>query len=273
MIPSTVTDEVTPDRTTHAFPKIFTMAADQGIRTFEVRMVEAKRFPVVEASAWDRMKRYGAEFGIDFTAVSPGLFKVDLHSDLLRFHTAELLTMSLELAERLEVGRLITFGVERSPLDAESDFGRVVDLIGEAVDVAAARGFDVLLENIPGSWADTGENCLRILEGVGRSRFGYVWDTGNLYEAEARHFRTSYELLRPHIRDVHLKDGSIVDGRMVWQRFGTGETDIAGQVETLRRDGYTGSLTVEAKCEPHEDEDFIESVGYLNGLLAVPAGV
>ena len=55
MIPSTVTDEVTPDRTTHAFPKIFTMAADQGIRTFEVRMVEAKRFPVVEASAWDRM--------------------------------------------------------------------------------------------------------------------------------------------------------------------------------------------------------------------------
>gem|GEM_PF-3724643 len=34
---------------------------------------------------------------------------------------------------------------------------------------------------------------------------------------------------------------------MVWQRFGTGETDIAGQVETLRRDGYTGSLTVDGR--------------------------
>ena len=53
------------------------------------------------------------------------------------------------------------------------------------------------------------------------------------------------------------------------------ETIAFGQsvAATLRRDGYTGSLTVEAKCEPHEDEDFIESVGYLNGLLAVPAGV
>lgn len=271
MIPSTVTDEVTPDRTANAFPKLFTMAAEQGIRTFEIRMVEAKRFPVVEGSAWDRMKRYGVEFDIDFTAVSPGLFKLDLHSDLLPLHVAPLLEMSLELADRLEVRNLITFGVERSPLDTESDFARVVDLIGAAADVVAARGFALLLENLPGTWADTGENCLRLLEGVGRANFGYVWDTGNLYEAEERHFRTSYELLRPHIRDVHLKDGSIVDGRMVWQRFGTGETDIAGQIETLRRDGYTGSLTVEAKCEPHEDDDFIESVRYLNALLGATA--
>lgn len=273
MIPATVTDEVTPDRTANAFPKIFTMAAGQGISTFEVRMVEAKRYPVVEAAAWGRMKRYAAEFGIDFTAVSPGLYKVDLQSDLLPFHAAEVLAMSLELADRLAVRSLITFGVERSPLDVESDFARVVDLLGEAVDIAAARGFDVLLENLPGTWADTGENCLRLLDGVGRSNFGYVWDTGNLYEAEARPFRTSYELLRPYIRDVHLKDGSIIDGRMVWQRFGTGETDIAGQIETLRQDGYTGTLTVEAKCEPHEDDDFIESVGYLNALLAAPVPV
>lgn len=267
MILSTVTDEVTPDRSTGAFRKIFTMATGQGVRNFEIRMVEAKRFPVVEAAAWERLKSVAVEYGIHYSAVSPGLFKADLHSDLIGFHSTEILSMSLDLAERIEVDTLITFGVERSALDAEEDFARVIDLLGEAADVAATRGFKLLLENVPGSWADTGENCLRILEGVGRSNFGYVWDTGNLYESEHRPFVESYELLKPFIRNVHLKDGRIVDGRMVWQRFGAGETDIAGQIAALQADGYRGTLTVEAKCEPHEDEDFTESMTYLNSLL------
>ncbi|KJL30695.1 sugar phosphate isomerase/epimerase family protein [Microbacterium azadirachtae] len=267
MILSTVTDEVTPDRSVGAFRKIFTMATEQGVRNFEIRMVEAKRFPVVEAAAWGRLKTIAAEYGIHYSAVSPGLFKADLHSDLIGFHSTEILSMSLDLAERIGVDTLITFGVDRSPLDDEGDFARVVDLLGEAADVAAARGFQLLLENIPGSWADTGENCLRLLEGIGRSNFGYVWDTGNLYEAEHRHFRGSYELLKPHIRNVHLKDGRVLDDRMVWQRFGTGETDIAGQIAALQADGYQGTLTVEAKCEPHEDDDFIESMTYLRGVM------
>jgi sugar phosphate isomerase/epimerase len=268
MILSTVTDEVTPDRSADAFPKIFTMATGEGVRNFEIRMVEAKRFPVVEAPAWERLKSYASEYDIHYSAVSPGLFKADLHSDLLGFHSAEILSMSLDLAERIEVDTLITFGVERSDLDDEADLARVIDLLGDAADVAATRGFQLLLENIPGSWADTGESCLAILEGVGRSNFGYVWDTGNLYEAEQRPFRESYELLKPYIRNVHLKDGSFIDGRMVWQRFGSGETDIAGQVAALQEDGYAGTLTVEAKCEPHEDQDFLVSMGYLRSVLA-----
>ncbi|KAA9086865.1 sugar phosphate isomerase/epimerase family protein [Microbacterium radiodurans] len=270
MILSTVTDEVTPDRSTGAFHKIFTMATAQGVRNFEIRMVEAKRFPVVEAAAWGRLKSVAGEYGIHYSAVSPGLFKADLHSDLIGFHSTEILSMSLDLAEKIDVDTLITFGIERSPLDAEDDIEQVIDLLGEAADVAASRGFSLLLENIPGSWADTGENCARLLDGVGRSNFGYVWDTGNLYESERRHFRDSYELLKLHIRDVHLKDGSFIDGRMVWQRFGTGETDIAGQIDALRADGYAGTLTVEAKCEPHEDDDFVESMAYLRSLLRAP---
>lgn len=267
MILSTVTDEVTPDRSSNAFTKIFGMATSEGVRNFEIRMIEAKRFPVVDPSAWSRLKRASAEYGVSYSAVSPGLYKVDLHSDLLPFHSTEILSMSLDLAERLEIDTLITFGIERSPLDSEEDLDRVIDILGETADVAAARGFSVQLENIPGSWADTGENCLAILAGVGRANFGYVWDTGNLYEAEQQHFRSSYEKLRPYIRNVHLKDGRIIDGRMVWQHFGTGQTDIAGQVATLIEDGYQGTVTLEAKCEPHRDEDFLQSIRYLKTLI------
>ncbi|MDR7113719.1 sugar phosphate isomerase/epimerase [Microbacterium trichothecenolyticum] len=101
-----------------------------------------------------------------------------------------------------------------------------------------------------------------------RPALGCVWDTGNFYEAEQEPFADGYDLLRPYIRNVHLKDGRIVDGTMVWQRFGEGVTDIAGQIALLAEERYDGTITVEAKCEPHEDEDFVESVAYLKDRLA-----
>lgn len=267
MILSTVTDEVIADRSRAAFPRIFEATKAEGISDLEIRMVEAKRFPVVDPEAWDRLKTSAKEHDITLSAVSPGLFKVPLNNDLLPLHANGILDMSLDLAERLEISTLIVFGVMRGADDKASDIQRVIELLGQTSDRAGQRGFSVQLENIPGSWADTGENCLSLLKGVGRDNFGYVWDTGNLYEAEEKHFRESYELLKPYIQNVHLKDGQFIDGVMTWQHFGTGVTDIAGQVAALKADGYEGKLTMEAKCEPHMDEDFIASVRYLKSVL------
>jgi sugar phosphate isomerase/epimerase len=273
MILSTVTDEVTPDRSETAFEKIFSMATAAGIHNFELRMVEAKRFPVVDPAAWERLKRLAERYDIRFSAVSPGIFRAPLRSDLIPHHANEVLEMSLTLAERLGVRTLIIFGVQRAETDTASDFDRVVGLIRAVVGRAAERGFDVQLENMPGTWADTAANTLAILQAVDHPALGCVWDTGNFYEAEETHFAAGYELLRPYIRNVHLKDGRVVDGTMVWQRFGEGVTDVAGQLALLAAEGYDGTLTVEAKCEPHEDEDFIQSVAYLKErLAAIDAG-
>lgn len=137
MILSTVTDEVLTDRSPSAFPRIFETAVREGVRNFEIRMVEAKRFPVCEAGAWDRMKFFAGEYGITFSAVSPGLFKA----------------------------------------------------------------------------------------------------------------------------------GRIKNSQMHWQHLGLGETDIKGQIEALKADGYAGTITLEAKCEPQLDEDFPSSIRYLKSIM------
>lgn len=268
MILSTVTDEVITDRSPAAFPKIFETAVREGVTNFEIRMVEAKRFPVCESRAWNRLRSFAAEYGITFSAVSPGLFKPGLDSDLLPLHSSYLLPMSLDLSEAVGVKTLIVFGIERSRGDRPDDFYRAAGLLRSAVEQAAARGFTVQLENLPGTWADTSNNCLRLLEEVNHPAFGCIWDTGNLYEAEQTHFSAGYKRLKPYIRNVHLKDGRILDGRMHWQHLGRGLTDIKGQIETLRADGYTGTLTLEAKCEPQLDEDFTESIRCLKSLLS-----
>lgn len=262
-----VTNEVYPDASPQSLPKIFARAAGEGITSFELRIVEGKRFPMFDADAWRRLKVQSRTHGITYSAVSPGLFKAPLDSEMTALHANYLLPMSLDLAEAMDIDALILFGPTRTTDDMEGDFDRVVDLIGDAVDKAAARGFTVQLENLPGSWADTSDNCLALLEAVGRPQFGYVWDTGNLYEAEQAHFRAGYDKLKPYIRNVHLKDGRIIEGAMVWQRYGEGVTDVRGQVEALRADGYAGTLVLEAACKPHHVDDFPTSAGYLRSLL------
>lgn len=267
MILSTMTNEVLPDFAEDCYERIFAAAAGEGVTNFEVRRVAFKRFPHVDARDWDQMKRHARTYGITFSTVTPGLFLVDLHSDLLALHRDYLVDLSLDLAERIDVRTLIAFGVYRHPLDGPDSFERVVDLLRDAAETAAARGCTVQLENLPGTWADSSANCLALLEAVDHPAFGYIWDTGNLYEVEQTHFRAGYDRLKPYIRNVHLKDGRIVDGRMTWQHFGEGVTDIRGQVAALKADDYRGTITLEAKLEPHGQEDFFKSVRYLRSIL------
>lgn len=267
MIITAVTNEVHPDTSPSSLPKIFGRATEAGIRAFELRVVEGKRFPMFEPDAWDRLKAQSKAFGISYTAVSPGLFKAPLRSEMTALHANHLLPMSLDLADEIGVKTLILFGPTRAVPELPGEFEEVVALISKAVDTAVARGFTVQLENLPGSWADTSDACFALLEAVNHPDFGYVWDTGNLYEAEQVHFKAGYDKLKPYIRNVHLKDGGFVDGKMVWMRYGTGVTDVKGQVETLIADGYDGTLVLEAACQPHELEDFPTSMAYLNTIL------
>ncbi len=268
MIITAVTNEVHPDISPDGLPSIFGRAQKAGIDSFELRVVEGKRFPLFEADAWDRLKTQSRKFGINYTAVSPGLFKVPLASELMALHANHLLPMSLDLADDLGVKTLILFGPTRAETEQSGEFDRVVELISKAVDQAVARGFTVQLENLPGSWADTSDSCLALLDAVNHPDFGYVWDTGNLYESEQEHFRAGYEKLKPYIRNVHLKDGAVVDGKMTWMRYGEGVTDVKGQVEALLADNYSGTLVLEAACQPHEMEDFPTSIAYLKSVLA-----
>lgn len=267
MIVTAVTNEVFPDASQESLPKIFARAAEAGIKHFELRIVESRRFPAYDADSWVRLKKLAKDYGVTFTAASPGLFKAGLDSEFQALHLDYLLPMSMDLAASVGVDAMIVFAPNRSATEQPGEFDRVVNILGEAVDKAAAKGFTVQLENLPGSWADTSDACLALLQAVNRPTFGYVWDTGNLYEAEQTHFRAGYEKLKPYIRNVHLKDGEIENGQMIWKRYGEGVTDVKGQIQALKDDNYKGTLVLEAACKPHHLDDFPSSTSYLKSIL------
>lgn len=209
-----VTNEVAPLTGAGTLDTILKTAVDHGITIFEARTVEAKRFPLLTGQAWEVLKGAQQKYGITYSAASAGNFiGMEIGSDMVDLHKGGLWEMSMDMAEKLSTNTLITFAPQRSATADKAEFDQVVDLLGEVVDSAAARGINVQLENLPGTWADTSDACLALLEAVNRKTFGYVWDTGNLYEAERETFEAGFEKLKPYIRNVHLKDGQFIDGK------------------------------------------------------------
>lgn len=54
---------------------------------------------------------------------------------------------------------------------------------------------------------------------------------------------------------------------MTWQHYGTGVTNVKGQIEALKSIGYDGTLALEAARIPHIEGDFEASLGYLRTVL------
>ena len=209
-----VTNEVAPLTEPGSLDTIIRTALAHGITTFEARTVEGKRFPLLTGGAWDILKSARDTYGITYSAASPGIFiGLTVDSDLAAIHKNQLWSMTMDMAEKIGTHTLITFAPKRGA-DDPAEFGRVVDLLGEIVASAEARGFDVQLENLPGTWADTSKACLDLLQAVNHPEFGYVWDTGNLYEAEQTTFEAGFELLKPYIRDgcCHIDSTSLQVG-------------------------------------------------------------
>ncbi len=263
MILTTVTDEVTEA----GLEESIALAVQEGVTHFELRGIEGRRFPLLTAEDLSRLKHLRVQFGLTFTAVSPGIFKVPLRSAEFAFHRTVLLEKSLALAEELGISRLIVFGIKRAPDDREEDRAQVVEALGELAFKAGQRGFTVMLENEPGFWADRSENCLALLEAVNLRNFRLNWDPGNLYKTGEHDYKPGYERLKRFIANVHLKDAATVGGKTVYLPLGAGAIDYRQQLADLRADGYRGYLTVETHCRPLP-ETFRQSVRYLKQLLA-----
>ncbi|WFR56005.1 sugar phosphate isomerase/epimerase [Anaerocolumna sp. AGMB13025] len=263
MILTTVTDEVQEQM---ALENIFETAKQQGIYNFEIRAIEGRRVPDFDDDMIRRLKNCKKEQGVTFSAISPGIFKVPLGSEEFNYHKDKLLTASLDFAEELGINRIIIFGIQRSEKDRLEDYQQVVNEIGEAAYKAKKRGMEILIENEPGWWADTSENCSNILKSISCRNLKLNWDLGNLYNSGEKDYKKGYELLKDYIANVHVKDMLSTDGGVICVPAGEGEIDYESQLKDLEQDGYNGCITIETHMSPLYP-NFLKSSAYIKKIL------
>ena len=181
-----------------------------------------------------------------------------------------------------ERGKILGAGVLRTfafmPKDGNvsdnSVFPRIVDLLNQAGERAKARGFRLAIENLKGSYVQTGADSARLLKMVRAENIGLTWDPNNAASAGEVSFPEGYRKLDParifhvHLRDYRHKPG----GEVEWAAVGAGEFDNLGQIRALRADGFRGTYTLETHWRAPQGKLYSTETS-LTALLKVVAKV
>lgn len=123
-------------------------------------------------------------------------------------------------------------------------------------EVAEDEGIVCLHENCETWGGQSVEHTLRIIEATRSDAFRLVFDTGNPVglpdvRGEGPYRRQDalefYESTKEHIAQVHIKDGRWNGSEVEYTLPGEGEARIPELLESLRRDGYDGVISI----EPH----------------------
>jgi sugar phosphate isomerase/epimerase len=240
---------IASDEISFDFETAVTLGLEWGINCFELKRLSRRRIPEVEDAEIRVVEEVLAASGATLSSLSPALYKVALELDQIRRENQRL-ELSIALAHRLRVSRLVVFGFERCPADAESSaLAQVTDVLGQAAERSRREGITLMLEDEPGFWADGPATSRKIIGDVASSALRINWDPCNSLAAGAmRPYPDGYELVKGFVEHVHAKDARVMpDGSLQYVVLGSGNVDWAGQFTALARAGYQGYCVL----EPH----------------------
>jgi sugar phosphate isomerase/epimerase len=121
----------------------------------------------------------------------------------------------------------------------------VIDRMRALVRVAEAADLILLHENEKEIYGDIPSRCLDIVRSVGSPHLRLAWDAANFVQVGVRPYTEGYNVLRPHLEYVQIKDALAADGTVV--PAGEGDGEVAATLRALRHDGFDGFFSL----EPH----------------------
>ncbi len=182
----------------------------------------------------------------------------------------QLLDDSVDCAAALSAPFAVTyFGGHPTRPESEA-LERFVDLVSESVRRAEDVGVTILIENhfshAPGELTNTAQGCRTLIEAIGSPNFALNFDYCN-FAIGGQPLEDAYTVLKPYIRNVHIKDARPVQpdldsgyhGRIVTDlvhgdfRFVPVEQGITDNRAVLKRvleDDLDVSVTIEAHVPP-----------------------
>ena len=152
---------------------------------------------------------------------------------------------AFEIAEQTGARIIRVFSYWRTTAP-EQCFDRIVTALRDLADRAQDRGLIIGLENEHACNVATGVEAGRLLAACDHPALKSIWDPANASILGEVPFPVGYDAL-PHDRIVHVhaKDCHVVGQKPTWGPLGEMGIDWRGQIAALKRDGYTGSISLE----------------------------
>ena len=214
-----------------------------GIFQIEMRGVNGR--PLVEHSLEEVkvIKEQLDREGITISAVGSPIGKIGI-TDPFEPHF-ELFQKTVEIAKILNTNyiRMFSFYIPNGE-SAEAYEDEVFERLGRFVEYAKEKNVILLHENEKGIYGDIAPRCAKLMEQFYGDHFKAVFDFANFVQV-GQDTLEAYELMKPYIHYIHVKDALMATEEVV--PAGEGNGHVEEILSRLLASGYCGVLSL----EPH----------------------
>lgn len=232
-------DEISPD-----FEEQCAHLTKLGLRYLELRSAWGTNVLDLSDEQLNAVRELLAWFELQVSSIGSPIGKIAV-TDEMAPHL-ERMRHAAEVARLLEAPfvRIFSFFI---PVGDDPDDHRdeVLARMRQLADVAEEAGVTLLHENEKDIYGDVPRRCLDIVESVASPRLRLAWDAANFVQVGVRPYSEGYQLLRPYLAYLQIKDALLASGEVV--PSGQGDGEMITTLRALREDGFDGFFSL----EPH----------------------
>lgn len=214
-----------------------------GLSHIELRAADGVNVSDFSTEKGKEVKNKLAGAGVSVSSIGSPIGKIGIEEDFAPH--LEKLKRTLEIQKELGAPYLRMFSFYIPQGRAPEDFREeVLDRVGRMVEEAAAWNSVLLHENEKGIYGDNAPRCKELLEAFYGPHFKAVFDFANFVQV-GQQTLPAYELLKPYVEYVHVKDAQWGTGAVV--PAGQGDGHVKDILADLIGGGWKGFLSL----EPH----------------------
>lgn len=231
-------DEIDP-----SLDKQIEVIKNLGISHIEMRGVDGKGLVEYPLDEVKKIKEKLDANGIRLSAIGSPIGKIQI-TDAFEEHF-ELFKHTVEIAKIMETPyiRMFSFFMPEGE-EPEKYKEEVFRRMGMFVEYAKQHGVVLLHENEKEIYGDVAARCKEILDEFACDNFRAVFDFANFVQCK-QDTKEAYEMLKPYISYIHIKDAMWEGGKVVPAGYGDG--NVKEILADLIKNGYEGVLSL----EPH----------------------
>lgn len=215
-----------------------------GLRYIELRSAWGVNVLDLDDTQRSKVAAALAERGIKVSSIGSPIGKIGIEEEF-KPHV-DRMRHCVDVAQEFEAPfiRLFSFF-----LPAGTDPAEHRDEVMRRMDALAAIGGSARVamvhENEKEIYGDIPSRCLDIVRTVDNEYLQVAWDAANFVQCGVRPFTEGYEMLRPYLTYVQIKDARLADASVV--PAGAGDGEVRETIRALASDGFDGFFSL----EPH----------------------
>lgn len=215
-----------------------------GISYFEPRGIDGKNISKLTEEEMYELKALMDEHGIKVSSIGSPIGKIKVTDEFEpHFETLKNVVKAAKILGTKYI-RVFSFYHEKYTEWTEEERAEVFRRMKIMVDYAKEEDVILLHENEKHIYGDTADRCLELMKEFYGPNFKAIFDPANFVQS-GEDTKRAYEVLKPYIEYMHIKDALKNKGGVVPAGLGDGNVEYI--LKDLFASGYDGFLSL----EPH----------------------